>query len=136
MDTKKLRLPQKSCASYMRSQEMATISRVQKAADLMQSQQWHLNSDGTTLHQQKKFAFLLNGIVVGVHDVSDGSAQVALDAFKHELTKLKEVADKLSSHDSKKLSIEHVVSSTSMVHQPKENLIVYWKKNLASRKEH
>ena len=51
MDTKKLRLPQKSCASYMRSQEMATISRVQKAADLMQSQQWHLNSDGTTLHQ-------------------------------------------------------------------------------------
>ena len=53
MDTKKLRLPQKSCASYMRSQEMATISRVQKAADLMQSQQWHLNSDGTTLHQQK-----------------------------------------------------------------------------------
>ena len=50
---------------------------------------------------------------MGVHDVSDGSAQVALDAFKHELTKLKEVADKLSSYDSKKLSIEHVVSSTS-----------------------
>lgn len=47
----------------MRSQEMPTISQVQKASELMQEQEWHLNSDGTTLMQQKKAAFLINGIV-------------------------------------------------------------------------
>ena len=114
VDSGKLRLPGKSCATYMRSQEMPTISRVHKATDLIQTQQWHLNSDGTTLHQQKKIAFLINGIILGVHDVSDGSAQVALDALKHELAKVKEVADKLSyDTEGKELSIEHIVSSTS-----------------------
>lgn len=52
-----LRLPGKSCAAYMRSQEMPTISRAQKASELMQVKEWHLSSDGTTLQQQKKVAF-------------------------------------------------------------------------------
>ena len=51
-------LPGKACASYMCSQEMPTISQVQKASELMQEQEWHLNSDGTTLMQQKKSSFL------------------------------------------------------------------------------
>ena len=60
INTDDLRLPGKSCASYMRSQEMPTISLVQKGSELMQEQQWHLNSDGTTLMQEKKVAFLIN----------------------------------------------------------------------------
>ena len=36
------------------------------------------------LYISRKLAFLLKGIVVAVHDVSDGSAEVALDAFKHK----------------------------------------------------
>ena len=36
-----LRLPGKSCAAYMRSQEMPTISRAQKANELMQKDQWN-----------------------------------------------------------------------------------------------
>lgn len=60
----------------MRSQEMPTISQVQKASELMQEQEWHLNSDGTTLMQQKKAVFLINGIVLGIHDIPDGSSQV------------------------------------------------------------
>ena len=74
MKVDKLRLPGKSCAAYMRSQEMPTISRVQKASELMQAEQWHLNSDGTTLQQQKTVAFLINGIVFGIQDVPDGSS--------------------------------------------------------------
>lgn len=54
-------------------QEMPTINRAHKANKLMQKDQWLLNSDGTTLMQQKKVAFLINGIVFGVHDVPDGA---------------------------------------------------------------
>ena len=70
-----LRLPGKSCAAYMRGHEMPTISDIHKAV-LMHAQQWHLNSDGTTLQQQKKVALSINGLVY-VKNVHDGSAQVA-----------------------------------------------------------
>ena len=56
-DMDRLRLPGKSCASYMRSQEMPTISQAQKADELIKNDQWLLNSDGTTLMQQKKCCF-------------------------------------------------------------------------------
>ena len=49
------RLPGKACASYMRSQEMPTINQVQKASELMQEQEWHLNSDGTTYAAKETF---------------------------------------------------------------------------------
>ena len=57
IQAEKVRLPGKSCASYMRHEEMPTVSRVQKHSELLQSQEWHLNSDGTTLQQQKKVGF-------------------------------------------------------------------------------
>ena len=100
MPSLNVRLPGKSCAAYMRSAEMSTISSIQKASELANSEQWHLYSDGTTLQQTKKVAFLINGIVLGVHDVSDGSSQAALDALKAELHKMGE-------------SISRIVSSTS-----------------------
>ena len=98
-----VRLPSKSCAAYIRSAEMPTISSLQKAAELAQSEQWCLNSDGTTLQQAKKVAFLINGIVLGVHDVSDGSSETALDALKAGLQKMGK-----SGSD-----ITHIISSTS-----------------------
>ena len=96
-------LPSKSCAAYMRSAEMPTISSLQKAAELAKSEQWCLNSDGTTLQLAKKVAFLINGIVLGVHDVSDGSSETALDALKAELQKIGK-----SSSDT-----THIISCTS-----------------------
>ena len=66
---KSIRLPGKSCASYMRSHEMPTLSGLQKSSELEKSKEWHLSSDGTTLKQQKKMAFLINGLVFGIHDV-------------------------------------------------------------------
>ena len=47
VDSSKIRLPGKSCAAYMRSADLATISRAHKAAQLIQSKQWHLSSDNT-----------------------------------------------------------------------------------------
>ena len=111
INTDDLRLPGKSCASYMRSQEMPTISLVQKGSELMQEQQWHLNSDGTTLMQQKKVAFLINKMVFGVHDVPDGSSEAALDALKAEVAKTSKFAAELSPDDN--FSIDRIVSSTS-----------------------
>ena len=62
----KIRLPGKSCASYMRSSEMSVVSMMHKSAELSKQQQWHLNSDGTTLDQTKKAAFLISGLVLMV----------------------------------------------------------------------
>jgi len=56
-NTDELCLPGKSCAAYMRSQEMPTISRAHKANELIKKDQWLLNSDGTTLFQQKRLLF-------------------------------------------------------------------------------
>ena len=105
----------KSCAAYMRSHEMPTISDVHKATMLMHAQQWHLNSDGTTLQQQKKVAFLINGLVCGVKNVHDGSAQVTLDALKSELAKISDTASKIIPEDLEnlKLDVSRIVSSTS-----------------------
>ena len=108
-----LRLPGKSCATYMRSQEMPTISQAQKANELMQKDQWLLNSDGTTLMQQKKVAFLINGIVFGVHDVPDGASQTTLEALKAELAKTGSVAAKAFPGSNEDFKIDHIISSTS-----------------------
>ena len=97
----------------MRSQEMPTISQVQKANELMQKDQWLLNSDGTTLMQQKKVAFLINGIVFGVHDVPDGASQTTLEALKAELAKTSSVAAKAFTRSNEDFKIDHIVSSTS-----------------------
>ena len=69
MPSLNIRLPGKSCAACMHSAEMPTISSIQKASELVNSEQWHLYSDGTMLQQTKKVAFLINGIVLGVRDV-------------------------------------------------------------------
>ena len=103
----KLRLPGKSCASYMRSSEVSVLSTMHKAAELSKQPEWHLNSDGTTLNQTKKVAFLINDLVLGVRDVSDGSAQTTLDALKAELCKLS------IETESDTKAIQNIVSSMS-----------------------
>ena len=57
IDADNLRLPDKFCASYMRPYEMPTLSNLQKWRELFKADLWHLNSDGTTLRQQKKIGF-------------------------------------------------------------------------------
>ena len=73
----------------MRKHKIPSINKIHKATELAKSEQWHLNSDGTTLNQKKKCAFLVNGVVVGIQDVAN---EVALDALKHLLSKLQGVS--------------------------------------------
>ena len=112
VDSSKIRLPGRSCVAYMHIAELATISRAHKAAQLIQSKQWHLSSDGTTVHQEKKFAFLLNNLVIGIHNVPNGTSQAALQAVRHKLDKIKKVADKLS-YNTDKIGIQNIFSFTS-----------------------
>ena len=109
-----VRLPKKSCAAYMRSDEMAFISRAHKAKRLIESEKWHLKSDGTALHQKKKVTFLLNDVVLGVVDIPDGTSKAATQALKLELDKLRNVPETLSYNDAEnRLSMAHIVSSTA-----------------------
>ena len=82
-----LRLPGGSCAAYMRAFEMPTLSRFQKSTELTKADKWHLESDGTTLQQQKKMAFIVNKMVLGVFDVADGSSATSMKCLKSELKK-------------------------------------------------
>ena len=63
-DVGSLQLPSKSCADYMCRDELPTVSRAHKAHYLGSAQSIALNSDGTTKHQQKKAASIMNGMVL------------------------------------------------------------------------
>ena len=61
-----LKLPQRSCASYMRWDELKTISNAQKATvlseDVIREKRLQLNSDGTTKQQKKLGAVAINSV--------------------------------------------------------------------------
>ena len=107
-----LQLPSKSTAGYMRHEELPTVSRAQKAAKLAATEALHVNSDGTTLNQQKIAGALVNGMVLGVHTVADGSANSAFDAITTEFSKVKEVGAELQVPTTN-ITLKNVVASTS-----------------------
>ena len=56
LDLETIKLPSEGCASYMRRQELTTISMVHKATSIIEQVPMgslHLNSDGTTKSQKK-----------------------------------------------------------------------------------
>ena len=107
-----LKLPGKSCANYMRSQEMPTVSRAHKAAMIAAVSDLHLNTDGTTLQQQKKVSAVASGIVLGVQNVADGTAKTALTSVEEELQKVATIAADIGI-SPEEISLSKVVSSTS-----------------------
>ena len=66
-------------------------------------------SDGTTLNQRKIAGALVNGMVLGVHTVADGSANSALNAITEEFTK---VGAELQVPTAN-ITLKNVVASTS-----------------------
>ena len=92
-DVGSLQLPSKSCADYMRRDELPTVSQAHKAHYLGSAQSIALNSDGTTKHQQNKA--IMNGMVLGVHDVANGSADAALQAIRSEMEVIRTIAEEL-----------------------------------------
>ena len=96
----------------MRREELPTVSRAQKASTLANIEALHINSDGTTLNQRKIAGALVNGMVLGVHTVADGSANSALNAITEEFTKVKQVGAELQVPTAN-ITLKNVVASTS-----------------------
>ena len=91
---------------------MPTVSRAHKAAMIAAASDLHLNTDGTTLQQQKKVSAVASGIVLGVQNVADGSAKTTLTSVEEELQRIATVAADLGI-PPEEITISKVVSSTS-----------------------
>ena len=72
VDVSTLSLPQQSCASYMRKEELKVISDAQKASifceTTLMNGRFHLNTDGTTKQQKNLGAVAINDIVISAAD--------------------------------------------------------------------
>ena len=95
IDAKNLQLPKASLGSKMRSCELPTVSKAHQASVLSESDSYHVNSDGTTLNQKKVQGFLVNGMTLGITDVSDGSAKAAVDSLDLQFKVIREVGKEL-----------------------------------------
>ena len=116
LDTEHLELPKERCAGYMRREELTTISMAHKASSLSEqasTEKLHLNTDGTTLHQKKLGSLAINGIVVSVNELPDGTADMVIEDVSKELAKLREMAHSLGLPNADSINWSLVSSSTS-----------------------
>ena len=116
VDLEHLELPGRSCASYMRNQELTTVNQAHKAMTLLENSELgplHLNTDGTTKMQKKLQGVALNGMVLSVNEVPDGSARSIIQDMSQELQKLREVARALDLPNADKINFTLIGSSTS-----------------------
>lgn len=112
VDLTQLHLPKASLAAKMRSQELPTVSKTHQA-HLAKTTTYHLNSDGTTLNQKKVEGMLVNGIVLGVSDVVDGSAKSAVEELDVVLRSIRERAQVLQLPGAESIGWSLVQSSMS-----------------------
>ena len=92
-----MKLPGESCASYIRREELTTVNLAHNAACLLESNSLNLNCDGTTLYQKKLQGAAINGTVLSVSEIPDGSAESMIADISHELRKLRDIAHQLAS---------------------------------------
>ena len=112
-----LQLPKRSCASYMRKEELKTICDAHKATVISEvstkSKQLHLNTDGTTKNQKKLGGVVANELVLGVNELQDGSAASAIEDISREFERLRHAATVLGLPNPNSINWTLVVSSTS-----------------------
>lgn len=125
VDVSQLKLPKPSCASYMRKEELKTLSNCHKATTLCNGP-FRLNTDGTTLRQRKLNGIAVNDMVVSVNEVSDGSAETTISDVTKELERLRKTAHALKIPNADSINWSLVISSTSdsAATQKKFNLLV------------
>ena len=97
----------------MRSAELPTINRAHKATVLANAKEMHMNTDGTTLNQQKVNALAINNICLSVGEVPDGTADSVLEHIDSELKRLREIAHTLNVPEADSINWAHISSSTS-----------------------
>ena len=113
LDVELVHLPKESCAQYMRREELKTINHIHKAVELSKHQQFHLNSDGTTLQQHKIGATTVNGMVLSVNELPDGTAEQIANDISTELEHLRNIAIALGLPNAHSINWSLVASSTS-----------------------
>lgn len=117
VNTEELDLPKERCAGYMHTEELTTVSMAHKASiissDAAKKEKLHLNTDGTTLQQRKLGGLAINGIVISVNELSDGTADTVIEDVSKELTRLREMAHSLGLPNANAINWSLVSSSTS-----------------------
>ena len=116
LDTAKLILPKEKCAGYMRREELKTVSMAHKASimdNLVEEGMFHMNTDGTTKFQKKLGATAINGAVLAVNEIPDGTAESIIGDISKELQKLRETAQALNLPHANQINWTLLASSTS-----------------------
>ena len=113
LNTDELELPRERCAGYMWREELRTVSMAHKAYTLAETKSLSLNSDGTTKFQKKLGGVAVNGMVLCLSEVPDGSAQSMIEQVSLELEKLRDIAHALNLCDPQKINWTLFTSSTS-----------------------
>ncbi len=107
-----LKLPQRSCASYMRREELKTICTATTLCDqISQMKSFRLNTDGTTKFQKKIGALAINEMAISVNDLTDGCTAVA--DVSMELEKLRTTARILGLPNPDSINWTLITTSTS-----------------------
>jgi len=102
LDVEHPQLPKERCAGYMRKKELTTISMAHKAkvvSEQAQAGKPHINTDGTTLHQRKLGGLAVNGLMISVNQLPNGTADVS-----RELCKLREMAHALGLPNANRIN--------------------------------
>ena len=134
-DSSCIELPKERCAGYMRREELATIGMAQKAHTLCEEircgKSFHLNSDGTTKYQHKINGVAVNGLVLSINEISDGSAETIIEDIGKELDKLRETARQLNlpNADSINWTLFSSSSADSASTQKKLNRLLQERRN-------
>ncbi len=113
LDMDGIKLPQKRCAGYMRKDELKTISMAHKASTIVSGATLDLNTDGTTKFQKKIGGVAVNGMVLSLNEVPDGSADSVIEDISRELDKLRDIARVLNLSNPERINWTLFSSSTS-----------------------
>jgi len=113
LNTSNLQLPHERCAGYMRREELHTISNIHKACSVINCKTLNANSDGTTKFQKKLGGVAVNGLVLCLGEVPDGSAESMIELIEAELEKLRTTARDLKLSNPEKINWTLFPSSTS-----------------------
>ena len=130
IDTDQFKLPKKACASYMRKDELATVSAAHKATLLCQHAAngvgFKLNTDGTTKALKKIGGVGINDMVISVNELPDGTAATAIADIFLELEKLRTIAHnlKIPNADSINWTLFVATNSDSAASQKKLNRLI------------
>ena len=117
VDILRLELPKRSCASYMRKDELKVVSNAHKATSLCRQvargESLKINSDGTTKNQKKLGGVAINGMAISVNELANGSSLTAINDVSRELEKLRKTAHALGVPNADSINWSLIESSTS-----------------------